>query len=985
AVPGNDLVAAPIFQEHADAVMWHRYRHLPIFEPLAHGSAMLGVAAGLKSAVEQVPLDSSVASTAAFEIPDDDPNALGTNPVLKSVLGLSEKDNGAKIDWLSCDRVQAIAEIVTAQGQATTYVPNRPLTPATDFLTAYACMSHYSRLTQRFKRTQLEEAQKFFRRNCFADDSTPPWGSYILNEMQRTAPEARVRSERFPSGITHKQPVPLADDERQNVLLGRGRRLPVGVHAPPVVLWADSGIGKTTLLWRSMMAIATTPDERVPILLTQISRYLQHENQRDLLQQICDLDLGAIDRADRLAWLTRKVARAEIVFLVDALDQTSAHRDNIDAFARHVSPCPILLTLRPEARQDLRANWERDEIEVLPFRDADARRYLEPYADLFFDRLRDSARDTDDVLKIPLILHLLRQMAIDQQFDTQQPELADAVPELRNRYAIYRHVIAGRGGMIDKGLQSLKDREPELRRLMGGNDDAHERCEQLAFWQVSQFDCPEPFEPAISGRRYRDWRNFARELFPTNASTDEQVRALQQLDLLTSLFEERDAMSEGIRWRHRSLLEYFAGIRLAELFGDNTSRSTVIELLNRLHDVRTPNAKLDDWHWTLRFALSHSESEKSARDLALTLIRLGNPWIVFEAIDRDGIALDREIEVLVRWLVHRDWSGRRGFENATRSSNGKITCAQAVTAWRKLAPDLQDSLIAQEVRDASCMDPWLELLATHTSERRWQDEDEVTSTLPNFIVGIYGKERGDVPSVLREFQQRFVTVPGGVFDRRQFHQGAEFQEPISIRDFALSSFVVTNAEFEAFCPSHRRWRDDYSHQNDEPALYVSWYMARAYCEWLTAILSDGNLYRLPTEWEWEWACRWKNRRADDTHFEADYWWGPKMQDELCWYQQQRPRGYEEALKAMQLGGRWHPSGQSQESLGLVDMLGNVWEWCSNPWGSFRVVRGGCWGDLTAGLCRAARRFRGGPANRHNFLGFRVALVPARTDQSRPEG
>ncbi len=124
---------------------------------------------------------------------------------------------------------------------------------------------------------------------------------------------------------------------------------------------------------------------------------------------------------------------------------------------------------------------------------------------------------------------------------------------------------------------------------------------------------------------------------------------------------------------------------------------------------------------------------------------------------------------------------------------------------------------------------------------------------------------------------------------------------------------------------------------------------RATVDWDTA--ADG--YRLPTEAEWEHACRAGT---------ADARYGPL--DEIAWH-----RG-NSAERIHEVGGR------QPNAWGLYDMLGNVWEWCwdhydPEVYGSYRVLRGGGWFD-EHWSCRASVRRRSHPTFRIDDVGFRVA-------------
>lgn len=116
--------------------------------------------------------------------------------------------------------------------------------------------------------------------------------------------------------------------------------------------------------------------------------------------------------------------------------------------------------------------------------------------------------------------------------------------------------------------------------------------------------------------------------------------------------------------------------------------------------------------------------------------------------------------------------------------------------------------------------------------------------------------------------------------------------------------------------------------------------------------ADG--YRLPAEAEWEYACRAGTSEAR---------YGPI--DEIAWYKENS-------------NGKTHEVGTKKSNAwGLYDMIGNVWEWCSDiydetVYGSYRVIRGGGWNDEARG-CLATNRRRGHPgAFRIDDLGFRIA-------------
>ncbi|MCB1813027.1 MAG: SUMF1/EgtB/PvdO family nonheme iron enzyme, partial [Candidatus Competibacteraceae bacterium] len=239
-----------------------------------------------------------------------------------------------------------------------------------------------------------------------------------------------------------------------------------------------------------------------------------------------------------------------------------------------------------------------------------------------------------------------------------------------------------------------------------------------------------------------------------------------------------------------------------------------------------------------------------------------------------------------------------------------------------------------------------------------------------------------------------VYLPGGRFNMGDSQGiGGDDEKPVhevTLDAFALGCTPVTVGDYLRFVEATDQhapeWleegsqyhidtgTDDHyskagvSRENlDHPIVGVSWDDAQAYCDWLSE--QTGEQYTLPTEAEWEYACRSGSEAAycfgDDESELADYaWYGENSQN-----------------KTQPIGTR------KANAWGLYDMHGNVWEWVydwyesysqsaqSNPSGpaegSNRVFRGGGWIN-DADYCRSAVRGRSDPGGRSSGLGFRVA-------------
>jgi formylglycine-generating enzyme required for sulfatase activity len=166
----------------------------------------------------------------------------------------------------------------------------------------------------------------------------------------------------------------------------------------------------------------------------------------------------------------------------------------------------------------------------------------------------------------------------------------------------------------------------------------------------------------------------------------------------------------------------------------------------------------------------------------------------------------------------------------------------------------------------------------------------------------------------------------------------------------------------------RYWGIETSDQ--APVVNVSWIEAVAFCDWLSR--KEGQTYRLPTEAEWEYACR----AGTTTPFN----FGAVNDGSHCNCNDKGayPDGSAPQRPAL---GRTIPVGSYRpNAFGLFDMHGNVWEWCWDTYderpqkgtaGARRVNRGGSWGSFPV-YCRSAVRGRDLPTFASDNLGFRVA-------------
>jgi len=259
------------------------------------------------------------------------------------------------------------------------------------------------------------------------------------------------------------------------------------------------------------------------------------------------------------------------------------------------------------------------------------------------------------------------------------------------------------------------------------------------------------------------------------------------------------------------------------------------------------------------------------------------------------------------------------------------------------------------------------------------------------------KVEGRSKEELLEFLYAWLEAEKGVFE-------------VHVAEFAIGKYPVTNAQFACFIEAGgygerrywteagwawkeenevtrpRFWDDVRFNGPNRPVVGVSWYEAVAYCNWLTerwreeGVIGPDEVVRLPTEAEWEKAARGTDGRI---------WpWGNEWDTGKC------NSGENEIDTTTPVGV--YPAGASP--YGVLDMVGNVWEWCSTLWGEdwrkpdygypyrpddgredleaegARILRGGSWLDFRE-LARCASRLRDLPDLRLDVVGFRVVVSP----------
>jgi formylglycine-generating enzyme required for sulfatase activity len=228
-----------------------------------------------------------------------------------------------------------------------------------------------------------------------------------------------------------------------------------------------------------------------------------------------------------------------------------------------------------------------------------------------------------------------------------------------------------------------------------------------------------------------------------------------------------------------------------------------------------------------------------------------------------------------------------------------------------------------------------------------------------------------------------VSIPGGTFmmgspeNEKERLDSESPQHRVTIQPFWLGKYPITQRQWQAVMGNNpSKFKGD-----NRPVECVSWKDVVEFCQRLSE--KTGKTYRLPSEAEWEYACR-----AGTT---TPFYFGETITTDLVNYNGNYP--YASAPKGIYREQTTEVGIFPPNAFGLYDMHGNVWEWCADPWhGNYQgaptdgsvwqgsgffadkglfALRGGSWLSY-AGRSRAAFRCRGEPANRGDGLGARLA-------------
>lgn len=229
-------------------------------------------------------------------------------------------------------------------------------------------------------------------------------------------------------------------------------------------------------------------------------------------------------------------------------------------------------------------------------------------------------------------------------------------------------------------------------------------------------------------------------------------------------------------------------------------------------------------------------------------------------------------------------------------------------------------------------------------------------------------------AVLEKLIANMVRVEGGTFTMgatpEQGNDAASDEKPahqVTLSDYYIGRYEVTQKEWQAVMGNNQSMLKG----DNLPVENVSWNDCQDFVNKLNQL--TGLKFRLPTEAEWEYAAR------GGKHSRGFKYSGSNNIGDIAWYD------YNSGDKTHQVGTK------EPNELGIYDMSGNVYEWCSDSFGSYssslqinptgpssgsdRVLRDGGFHNSLAWAFRVSRRSHRNPSDRHGYIGFRVVLVP----------
>ncbi|MBL8802666.1 MAG: SUMF1/EgtB/PvdO family nonheme iron enzyme [Planctomycetes bacterium] len=695
------------------------------------------------------------------------------------------------------------------------------------------------------------------------------------------------------------------------------------------VIAGDPGAGKSTMCRRLAWEVGGDPDGPLVVLVSLPRLLRENKHPFDIAEADLCASSPALGKTDLAAQLRERAARRSGVWLLlDAFDEVGA--DSVQELWSRLNPiltdlasATVVITSRKIGLEKI-AGFERADVQPL----SPKRR-----AELVEHWLADKTR-AESVLTHIDRCPQLAQLSTNPLLLTLMVAVTLESP----------NVPTTARGLYERAIELLLKRgaSPDRPKPVAHPTSAQKLLPHLALalmdsgrlsWSESEL-----VDALYELTDKRKNKPHAERLQQYVASWGSPDKLLADLGENSGLLGQFEGAAEPWKFWHRSLCEFLAAQRLAEL--------PTRELKSRLQKL----AKADEDGESIRFwgqtyGMACALVGDSARLETLEVVRAASPALALRALPFvDTLSAPQGFEFL---LATTGWDGdhlRSLASSWPPASASKLIRERlgALSKQSRTAFDLE--LVAQLIYVLDLVEPGV----------------DVSPLLTAFGVGA-------------KPQLEFAKIPAGRFvmgDAKSPYEWDRTEHEVALtQPFQLGRTTVTETQFASLDLA----RQPEQSEANLPAREVSWFQAWLFCRWVGGAL--------PTEAQWEYACRAQQDGLRDRKLRTAFWSGDSEEDlaRVGWC-------------VANSNGHPHPVGEKPANpWGLHDMHGNVWEWCAD-WhgdysselqfdptgaagGSGRVIRGGSFG-FVADSCRSAVRDWSHPSNRWINLGFRVALPAA---------